>query len=385
MIKSKMWLVGTALMALSLPSFANADEQHYTMADFYRVPKIDAHMHLHSVQPDFMREATRDLFRVLSINVDYPDFPPIDEQQRVAEILLREYPKRFAFAATFPVKGYDQAGWQAATIERIDSAVKAGAVAVKVWKNIGMELRAADNSMVMIDDPHFRPVFDHLAAIHIPLLGHQGEPKNCWLPVEEMTVEGDKEYFTEHPQYYMYRHPELPSYEDQMTARDNMVAQHPDLQFVGMHMASLEWSVDRLAAFLDRFPNSMVDVSARIGQLQYQANRDREKVRNFMIRYQDRLMYGTDASQDPDPTGPKKACRRGKACKPDLAFEKDLRQTWLRDWKFFNTAVTQKVPESKERAVGLALPKTVVDKLYHLNAERTFPTAWGRTAAVAAQ
>jgi hypothetical protein len=382
-IKSKTFLAVASLVALSLHSNAGAAEQHYTMADFYRVSKVDTHMHLHSTKPNFMHEAQRDHFRVLSINVDYADFPPIDEQQRVAEFMLHAYPKTFAFAATFPVKGYDQPEWQAATVKRIDDAVKAGAVAVKIWKNVGMDLRAADNSMVMIDDPHFAPVFEHLADIHIPLLGHQGEPKNCWLPVKDMTVKNDQEYFTAHPQYHMYLHPEMPSYEDQMRARDNMLAQHGRLQFVGMHMASLEWSVDELAAFLDRFPTAMIDVAARLGQLQYQAIRDPQKVRNFMIRYQDRIMYATDLEQDADAPVPDgktaqaaSACSKNPGCLSDGAFEKEARKVWLRDWRFFNSADVITVPELDAPVTGLALPKSVVDKLYRKNAERTFPTAW---------
>lgn len=361
--------------AMSLPAAA-AQDAHYGMADFYRVEKVDTHMHLHSTKPDFMKEAQRDHFRVLSINVDYADFPLIDEQQRVAELMLHKYPKTFAFAATFPVKGYDQPGWLEATNNRIDAAVKDGAVAVKVWKNVGMELRAADGHMVMIDDPHFAPVFEHLADIGIPLLGHQGEPKNCWLPLDQMTVRNDREYFAAHPQYHMYLHPEMPSYEDQMRARDNMLSQHGRLKFVGMHMASLEWSVDELAAFLDHYPTAMIDVAARLGQLQYQAIRDPQKVRNFMIHYQDRIMYATDLEQEPDAPAKDSACGLNPGCSGGDAFEKDTRTVWLRDWKFFNTGEKMTVPELDDPVTGLALPKSVVDKLYRLNAERTFPTAW---------
>ena len=72
------------------------------------------------------------------------------------------------------------------------------------------------------------------------------------------------------------------------------MAAHPGLRFVGAHLGSLEYDVDRIAAFLDRFPNANVDLAARMSQVQYQSVRDREKVRNFFIKYQDRLLYGTD-------------------------------------------------------------------------------------------
>ncbi len=376
------------MVLMGLPGLspeAVAMDPHYRMEDFYNVPKVDTHMHLHSTRPDFMQAAVRARFKVLSINVDYADFPPIDDQQRTAEILLGEFPQAFAYAATFSVKGYDQPGWSDAVIARIDAAVKKGAVAVKVWKNVGMELRDRNGAMVMIDDPHFRPIFDYLEKNQIPLLGHQGEPKNCWLPLDKMTVSNDRDYFAAHPQYHMYLHPDMPSYEDQMRARNSMLDQHPKLQFVGLHMASLEWSVDELARFLDRYPNANIDLAARIGQLQYQSNRHYEKVRRFLIKYQDRIMYATDLEQDPDSaTGNDyqklTACDQNPTCKADGEFAKEALQTWLRDWRYFNTTATITVPELARPVKGLALPKSVVDKIYSQNAQRIFPGAWGKSS-----
>ncbi len=53
----------------------------------------------------------------------------------------------------------------------------------------------------------------------------------------------------------MFLHPEYPSYEDQINARDNLLKKNPDLKFIACHLASLEWNVDSLASRLDRFPN----------------------------------------------------------------------------------------------------------------------------------
>ena len=156
----------------------------------------------------------------------------------------------------------------------------------------------------MLDDPAISPVADQIQSLGLTLIGHQGEPHNCWLPLDQMTTDNDREYFKEHPQYHMYLHPEMPGYEDQIKARDNFVAAHPQLRFVGAHLGSLEYDVDRIAAFLDRFPNANVDMAARMSQVQYQSVRDREKVRNFFITYQDRLLYGTDLTLNPDARSP---------------------------------------------------------------------------------
>ncbi|WP_457324989.1 amidohydrolase family protein [Roseateles sp. P5_E11] len=355
--------VAALLAGAAFLSAQAADGASYTMADYSRVVKIDTHLHLHNPAPAFMAAAKRQKFKVLTINVDYPDFPPLGDQQRVAIELQKQFPKDVAWAASFSVDGSDQPAWLPATRQRIAAAMKAGAVGVKVWKNVGMSLKGADDKLVMIDDARFASLFDDFAKQGIPLLGHQGEPHNCWLPLDKMTVNNDREYFKAHPQYHMALHPEMPSWEAQMAARDRMVAAHPGLNFIGVHLASLERSVDELATFLDRFPNAVVDVAARIGQLQYQSQKDRERVRRFFIKYQGRVMYGSDMSQAPDQDG--------------TTLAKEAEGVWRMHWRYFNTADSFKVADLDKPVKGLALPREVVDKLYHLNAERTFPGAWG--------
>lgn len=347
--------------AASFPACA-ADAPGYTMADYARVAKIDVHMHLHDAAPAFMQAAKRQNFKVLTINVDYPDFPPLDDQQRVAIALKKQFPQDVAWVASFSVDGSAQPSWLAATRHRLAGSMQAGAVGVKVWKNIGMNLRDRDQQLVMIDDARFAPLFDDLARQGIPLLGHQGEPHNCWLPLEKMTVNNDRTYFKAHPQYHMHLHPEMPSWEDQMAARDRMVAAHPDLHFIGVHLASMERNVDELAGFLDRFPNAVVDIAARIGQVQFQSQKDRERVRQFFIKYQDRIMYGSDMAQSPGQDG--------------AALGREAEEVWRMHWRYFNTAESFKVADLDQPVQGLALPREVVDKLYRTNAQRAFPGAW---------
>jgi hypothetical protein len=358
-----------AILAILLGApLAAAGADSYTMADFARVPKIDAHLHLHGANQDaWLALARRDNFRALTINVDYPDFPPLAQQRRVASAAAHAHPEQLAWVASFGTRDFERPGWSAATLKDLDRALADGAVGVKVWKNIGMELRDHQGKLVMIDDPRFDTLFDGLVRRGTMVLGHQGEPHNCWLPVEQMTVNNDREYFSKHPAYHMYKHPEMPGYEQQMAARDHLLAKHPRLRFTGVHMASLEWDVDRLARFLDQHPGVNVDVAARIGQIQYQSQRDPGKVRDFFVRYQDRLMYGTDLAQS--------------AAQGDADFVKDLDTVWRRDWRYFNTADSQAVPELDRPVRGLALPRVVVDKLYRVNAEKAYPQAWRKPGA----
>ncbi len=334
------------------------------MADFARVEKIDAHLHVHGRADAFMAQAIADNFRILTINVDYPDFPPISEQQAAAVSLVQRYPGKVAFAATFSVEDFASPGWLTRTLESIDVAQQQGAVGVKIWKNIGMQLRAANGDFVMPDDPAFEPLFAHLQEAGLVLLGHQAEPLNCWLPLQKMTVRSDREYFSAHPQYYMYQHPEMPSHDTILAARDRMLSRQPEMLFDAVHLASLEWDVDEVARFLDRFPHARVDVAARLVHLQYQSVRQRAKVRRFLVRYQDRILYGSD-----DNYGPGDA---------DAAALAEVHAGWVSDWRFLATADTLHSPDFAGSFRGLHLPRAVIDKIYRMNAMSLFHKAWAQ-------
>lgn len=207
----------------------------------------------------------------------------------------------------------------------------------------------------MMDDPRFTPILEFIEKNNITLIAHLGEPRNAWLPAEEMTVAGDKSYFTQHPEYHMYLHPEYPSYEDQINARDNILKRHPNLKVIAAHLASLEWNVDELAKRLDAYPNLAVDMAARISHLQHQSVLEWQKVHDFMIKYQDRLVYATDHSIR-NPEGLQRQ-------------NESIHNGRIRDWTYFTTDQEMTIPSVEGTFKGLNLPKNVIDKIYFKNAE----------------
>jgi len=337
--------------------FSCNKNNYYTTDDFPKAEKADAHYHIYSTENNSLEQALKDNFKLLAINTYSEDCERVVNIQEQSAKLLKKYPANFACTATFCLDGWDDSTWVENTISWIDKCLDEGAIAVKVWKNIGMEFRDKDSVLIMIDDPKFDPIFKHLAEKGIPLVGHLGEPKNCWLPFEEMTTKNDSNYFANNPKYHMYLHPEFPSYEEQMASRDRMLDKNQDLVFVGCHLASLEWSVDELAAWLDKYPNTAVDMAARMGQLFYQTRENRDKVRDFFIKYQDRILYGTDIID------------RGQE---KNQFQKRMHDTWLKDWEYLVT--DQKLTSSLINGEfnGLKLPKEVVDKVYTTNAKKWY-------------
>lgn len=343
---------------------ASVKERSYEMSDFASVPKFDAHVHANVAESGLMDAARASGFGVLSINVDYPAFPAVAEQFRVAKLLRGRDPVRFQFAGTFSMAKWGTPAWAPAMRAQIGEAAQAGAVAVKIWKNVGMVERDAAGKLVGIDDPGFDPLAKELEARRLPLIVHHGEPHNCWLPLDQMTTDNDRDYFRAHPEYHMFLHPEMPSYQSLMAARDRFVARHPGLKIDGAHLASLEWSVDEMIKFLDAHPNAVIDTAARMSQLQYQSLADRDKVRAFFIRYADRILYATDLTENP---GISPAEMAGQA-----------EAVWKSDWRYLATGESQPIAALKRDVPGLDLPRPVIDRIYWRNAHRFFALNAGR-------
>ena len=352
----KFKLILISVMAIFAFSCQN---KYYDEDDFSSILKIDSHIHIDSDDGVFEDQAAEDNFILITLNVDLSDSAGIREQFRYAMESVQKHPGRIYFGPTFlfDTAGWGTEEWSRKIISQLDSDISAGAITVKIWKNIGMTVRDRSGKFIMVDDPGLDPVISFIKSKNIPVTGHLGEPRNCWLPLDEMTVSSDRSYFKEHPQYHMFLHPEYPSYDDQIRARDNFLERNPDLTFIGCHLGSLEWNVDSLALRLDRYPKMAVDISARTCHLQYQSAKDRDRVRDFCIKYQDRLLYGTDVTyygNDPD------------------GFRTRMHNDWMDDWKYFATDFEMTSPLFDGTFKGLQLPKEVIDKLYRENAVKWY-------------
>lgn len=350
-----MKILSSLLFTFALLSCSS---DYYTVDDFKSIKKIDTHIHLNSENPALTELAREDNFHLLTVNVDVADYVSLDDQERFALHQIKSFPDDVHYITAFTLQNWDSPQWADSVITRIKNSFDQGALGIKLWKNIGMVEKNAADEFIMIDDPKFDPVIEYIISQNKTVMAHLGEPKNCWLPVEKMTVNNDKRYFARHPEYHMYLHPEYPSYETLIAARDRFVEKHPDMRFVGAHLGSLEWDVNELAMRLDKFPNMAVDMAARIPHLQYQSRQDREKVRDFFIKYQDRLVYATDSgiSDDSDPENEKR----------------ETHNVWLSDWKYFATDETMTSPHVDGEFQGLKLPKKVIDKIYRENAIHWF-------------
>src|SRR4051812_11979679 len=190
MLPTSRWMVSAAILLLAAGAASAAPApSNYSMDNFARVRKFDAHVHGNVIGPALLEQARADNFELLSINVDYPDFPALADQRAAALAQLKMDPARFHWATTFSMQGFGDAGWANKVGEGLAADAKQGAKAVKIWKNVGMAERNAKGDLIRIDDPAISPVADQVQALGLTLIAHQGEPYNCWLPLDQMSTD----------------------------------------------------------------------------------------------------------------------------------------------------------------------------------------------------
>ncbi|MBI1941654.1 MAG: amidohydrolase family protein, partial [Acidobacteria bacterium] len=209
---------------------------------------------------------------------------------------------------------------------------------------------------LMPDNAVFDPIYAALAARGKTLYAHLAEPSAAWRPLDPSSPHYG--YYKNNPDWHMYRHPERPSKEAILAARDRILEHHPKLRVVGCHLGSMEEDVDDIAERFERHPNFAVDTAARVPDLMLQPP---DKVRAFLIKYQDRVLYATDLVALPGEDA-EQAVKRWE-------------EEYARDWTYFTTDGT--VEYSGRTIRGLALPEPVLRKFYHWNALHWVPGIMG--------
>jgi len=329
------------------------------LASFSTLAPIDAHVHVYKDDPAFGAFLKRLNLRVLDICVidDRDPFAKRLEPQR-SDVLkvVRITGGRAVFCTTFSPYEFEEPGFAQRTIEQLDADFANGAIAVKIYKVMGMEIKSRAGKYVMPDDPAFEPIYQDIAAHHRAVVAHIAEPNSCWQPPNPASP--DYDYYHQHPEEYAYAHPEWPSKAAILAARDHVVAENPTLRLIGAHLGSMEADVNQMAERFDRSPNFAVEMG---GRAPYFMRQPRDKVRAFLTKYQDRILYGTDLSVTPKDDTEKALA--------------EWNDTYVRDWKFF--ATDQPVEFMGQTYQGLALPRPVLRKISHDNAVHWLPGIMG--------
>lgn len=247
--------------------------------------------------------------------------------------------------------GYPQ--WQADEIER---AKKAGARGLKVLKRLGLFLReqVTTGPLVKIDDPRFDPMWDACGRLNLPVAIHVSDPEAFFLVTDRFNERYEE--LSNHPDWSFHGR-DYPSNAEIMAARNRMFARHPNTQFIVLHVGNAAENLAFVGENLDRFPKTVVEMGARVGEL----GRQPRAARQFFEKYQDRILFGTDAVPKGYET-------------PQQIFGDELYEIYYRfletEDEYFDYAPAPVPPQGRWRIYGLGLPEPILKKVYHDNAAR---------------
>ncbi|HEU0108672.1 MAG TPA: amidohydrolase family protein, partial [Vicinamibacteria bacterium] len=252
----------------------------------------------------------------------------------------------------------NQPGYAQAQADEIEKAKRAGAHGVKVLKTLGLFLREnlTSGPLVKVDDPRFDPMWDACGKVGIPVSIHVSDPEAFFTPIDRFNERYDE--LGHHPDWSFHDH-DFPSNAEILAARDRMLARHPGTQFILHHVGHDAENLAFVSETLDRFPHTTVEIGARIGEL----GRQPRTARKFFERYQDRILFGTDAVPPPDGEN-----------YPQQVFRDELYEIYFRfletEDEYFDYAPAAIPPQGRWRIYGLGLPESILKKVYHDNAAR---------------
>lgn len=337
------------------PQESNMGFRPEELKAFAALHPIDAHTHIYLYDPAYVAFLNKLNLSSLDIVVvsdnGNRERKSLEKESRDVFELVRNSGHRVYACTTFDAYRFNASDFAANAIAGIDQAFKDGAVAVKLWKNVGMEIKNTKGNYILPDDPALTPIYRDIAAHHKTLVMHIADPDTAWLP--PTTKAPDTRYYQEHPEWYMYRIAGSPSKNQILNARDRVLDQNPNLKIVGAHLGSMESDLPRLAADLDQHPNFAVDLTAR---MPYIMMLDPNQAIAFLTKFQDRLIYGTDDTAYPGA---------------DIAqVVREEENDYARDWRFLSTDARFSSDGIETR--GLALPQSILRKIYHDNAVRWY-------------
>ncbi len=329
-----------------------------------RFPVIDAHNHLFGeLPPDKLIEVMDAVGIRVWVNVTGNTTMPIvnntytiarRELSRFLDNYVKRYPGRFAAFTMSDFAQWDDPvlfpddSFAERCIGHLEEDVRQGACGLKVTKELGLRFQDRDGSMVPVDEPRLSPIWRRAGELGIPVLIHVSDPIAFFHPIDAQ----NEHYLTlqEFPGWcFCGSHF---SKQEILEQRNRMIAAHPGTTFWLPHMANLPEDLASVAGLLDRFPNVVIDFSARIDEL----GRQPYTARDFFIKYQDRILFGLDMPVSPE------------------AYRCYFRFLETRDEYFdYPDYIGRFGVYTRWKLFGLHLPDEVLEKLYFKNAQRIIP------------
>lgn len=324
------------------PSMLAVPEHKLTRAKF---PFIDVHNHQFGMPSQDLSALTKEMDKlnmIVMVNLSGRGRGSTDHLERSLENVKKTSPKRFIVFTNLDFDNIDDPEWQARTLKQLEDDVRKGANGLKVYKSLGMFNKDKEGNRVHIDDSRIDPIWAKCGELGIPVLIHAADPRQFWQPIDK-----NNERWLELKLHPGRRHDNDPvSWETIIAEQHNIFKKHPKTKFINAHLGWYGSDLKKLGELMDQLPNMYTEIGAVIAEL----GRQPRTAREFLIKYQDRVMFGKD-SWVPEEYGT--YFRVLETADDYFPYHKRYHAFW--------------------RMYGLDLPDEVLKKIYYKNALKVIP------------
>lgn len=266
--------------------------------------------------------------------------------QRLRETLAaldQKHPGRFLTFAQIDFTGINDEGWSAREVERLRESFQQGARGLKFHKTLGLRVRYQNGQLMLPDDRQLDPIYALCGELGKPIVIHVADPAAFFTPLDRFNERWHE--LNQHPDWLFFGD-QFPPRQQILDALERAVARHPKTSFISTHFGNNAENLEAVGGQLDRYPNLFVDFDARISEL----GRQPYSARRFFLKYQDRILFGTDTTPRRD------------------AFRIYYRFLETDD-EYFDCSASHHL-QGFWMIYGIHLPDEVLAKIYHENAER---------------
>lgn len=325
------------------PSTLVTEEHIITKAKY---PFIDVHNHQFNMPSMDLNNLIREMDKLnmaVMVNLSGRGRGSAEHLEKSLENVKNNFPKRFIVFTNMDFSPIDDPEWQSRMLKQLEEDVKKGANGLKIYKSLGMHNRDSKGNRIRIDDPRIDPIWAKCGELGIPVLIHSADPKSFWEPMDK-----NNERWLElktHPNRKRGDNDPAP-WEQIIQEQHNIIAKHPKTKFIAAHMGWYPNNLKKLSELLDKYPNMYTEIGAVIAEL----GRQPRTARAFLIKYQDRVMFGKDSWVPEEYTTYFRVLETADDYFP---YHKRYHAFW--------------------RMYGLDLPDDVLKKIYYKNALKVVP------------
>ncbi|MFX0080427.1 MAG: amidohydrolase family protein [Candidatus Hodarchaeota archaeon] len=242
----------------------------------YKGPKFDAHVHLGSIDSIHNLIKFREEFNIKkSVGIVWGDVYDEFETKFPDKFVLAKYFRsRQLFSAKPDLK---------LTLDLIEKIYQQGFPVVKFWfgprvRDFVKEQYKIDPPIIRLTDPFFKSIFSKIEELGLILLIHVSDP-DLWY---EKVYQPVSRYGTKR---------------EHIDDFEEILSSFPNLKVQQAHFGSQPEDLENLARWLELYPNYHIDTSSARWMAR-ELGRYPEKAREFLIKYSDKILFGTDIVQD---------------------------------------------------------------------------------------